>query len=133
MDSEPGDGKVAGSRLQSANLAMEASLAIVVAQVIDGVSSTPIHSGAVLISTDGRVAAVGSSHEVDIPDRAPTICSQATHCLTSGPCGGLRWCSGTDTLSPAMDTSCSREAILPRSTHANDRRSASPGAQHEIG
>jgi hypothetical protein len=43
---------------------MDFTLAIVGAQLIDGVSQTPLPSTTVLIGTDGRIAAVGPSQAV---------------------------------------------------------------------
>jgi imidazolonepropionase-like amidohydrolase len=51
-------------------------LAIVGPQLIDGVSASPIPSGAVLIGEDGRIAEVGPARDVPIPDGVATI--QAT-------------------------------------------------------
>ncbi|HWU40329.1 MAG TPA: amidohydrolase family protein [Candidatus Acidoferrum sp.] len=48
-------------------------LAIVGAQLIDGVSSTPVPHSVVLIGADGKIARVGSSHEIAIPARVPTV------------------------------------------------------------
>jgi imidazolonepropionase-like amidohydrolase len=55
---------------------MDITLAIVGAQLLDGVSPTPTPSSAVLIGTEGRITAVGPSQEVSVPDSVPTI--QAT-------------------------------------------------------
>lgn len=55
---------------------MDVTLAIVRAQLIDGVRSTAIPSSVVLIGSDGRIAAVDPSHEIAIPAGVPTV--QAT-------------------------------------------------------
>ena len=52
---------------------MDIRLAIVGAQLIDGVSSATIPCSAVLIGGDGRIAAAGPSREVSIPSRVPTV------------------------------------------------------------
>jgi imidazolonepropionase-like amidohydrolase len=52
---------------------MDIKLAIVGAQLIDGVSPTPLPSSTVLIGTDGRIAAVGPSQSVAVPAGVPTI------------------------------------------------------------
>ena len=52
---------------------MDCKLAIVGAQMIDGVSQAPLPSSTVLIGSDGRIAAVGASQAVAVPDRVPTI------------------------------------------------------------
>jgi len=55
---------------------MDVKLAIVGAQLIDGVSATPTPSSVVLIGTDGRISTAGPAQDVAVPDRVPTI--QAT-------------------------------------------------------
>ncbi len=52
---------------------MDVTLAIVGAQLIDGVRSTAIPSSVVLIGSDGRIAAAGPSHTVGIPARVPRV------------------------------------------------------------
>jgi imidazolonepropionase-like amidohydrolase len=52
---------------------MDLKLAIVGAQLIDGVGQTPLPSSTVLIGTDGRIAAVGPSQAVAAPEGIPTI------------------------------------------------------------
>jgi imidazolonepropionase-like amidohydrolase len=52
---------------------MDLKLAIVGAQLIDGESQTPLSSSTVLIGTDGRIAAVGPSQAILVPDDVPTI------------------------------------------------------------
>jgi imidazolonepropionase-like amidohydrolase len=48
-------------------------LAIVGPQVIDAVSPHPISSGTVLVGSDGRIVAVGSSLELAVPSGVPTL------------------------------------------------------------
>jgi len=55
---------------------MDITLAIVGAQLIDGVNSTPVPSSVVLIGMDGMIAAVGPWPQVGVPPRVPTV--QAT-------------------------------------------------------
>jgi imidazolonepropionase-like amidohydrolase len=52
---------------------MKITFAIVGAHLIDGVRSAAIPSSAVLIGADGRIAAVGPSHEIAIPAGVPTV------------------------------------------------------------
>jgi len=52
---------------------MDINLAIVGAQLIDGLASMPIPSSIVLIGADGRIAAVGQTPEVAVPEGIPTI------------------------------------------------------------
>ncbi|MBZ5563207.1 MAG: amidohydrolase family protein [Acidobacteriia bacterium] len=48
-------------------------LAIVGSQLIDGVRSTPVPSGVVLIGSEGRVVATGPFDEVTIPEGVPRL------------------------------------------------------------
>jgi len=48
-------------------------LAIVGPQLIDAVGSAPISSGTVLIGSDGRIVAAGSSLELDVPSGVPKL------------------------------------------------------------
>jgi imidazolonepropionase-like amidohydrolase len=52
---------------------MTIRLAITGAQLIDGLSATPIPSGTVLVDADGRIAAAGASQSVPIPTDAPIL------------------------------------------------------------
>ena len=48
-------------------------LAIVGAQLIDGVGPRPVAPAVVLIGPDGRIAAAGRAGEVDLPEGVPTL------------------------------------------------------------
>ena len=52
---------------------MEVALAIVGAQLIDGVSPAPIVPSTVLIGADGRIAAAGRSQAAAVPAGVPTL------------------------------------------------------------
>ena len=52
---------------------MDTRLAIQHARLIDGVGSEPIPTGAVLIGSDGRIAAAGPTGSVPIPPGIPTL------------------------------------------------------------
>ena len=46
--------------------------AIVGAQLIDNIRSTPVQSSVVLIGLDGRIVSAGPSEEVAVPEGVPT-------------------------------------------------------------
>jgi imidazolonepropionase-like amidohydrolase len=50
---------------------MEIKFAIVGAQLIDGLTPLPIPSSVVLVGADGRIAAVGQTHELAVPEGIP--------------------------------------------------------------
>ena len=56
-------------------------MAIAGAQLIDGLGTTPIPSGTVLVDADGRIAAAGPSQTVPIPADAPILRVEGTTLL----------------------------------------------------
>lgn len=61
-----------GTMLSAHSLAGEGTLAFIGARIIDGTGAAPIENG-VLVSTDGRIVAVGTAASVNIPDDAQRI------------------------------------------------------------